>query len=119
MYRLPLSKYGRVRNEYTKGSVAYRYLDRRTSLLLTEGVGFHAQEDLTGLSFLERDAAVMLPVYARFPVVMERGEGVFLFDHAGKRYLDMVAGLGVNALGHAHPRLLAAMTEQAGKLIHL
>ncbi len=61
----------------------------------------------------------MLPVYARFPVVMERGEGVYLFDVAGKRYLDMMAGLGVNALGHAHPRMVAVMAEQAGKLIHL
>ena len=61
----------------------------------------------------------MLPVYARFPVVMERGEGVYLFDTAGKRYLDMMAGLGVNALGHAHPRMVAVMAEQAGKLIHL
>ena len=61
----------------------------------------------------------MIPVYARFPVVMERGEGVFLFDTDGKRYLDMMAGLGVNALGHAHPRLTAALTEQAGRLVHL
>ncbi len=50
---------------------------------------------------------------------MERGEGVFLFDADGRRYLDMMAGLGVNALGHAHPRMLRAMVEQAGRLIHL
>lgn len=61
----------------------------------------------------------MLPVYARFPVVMERGEGVFLFDTDGNRYLDMMAGLGVNALGHAHPRMTAALADQAGRLIHL
>ena len=68
---------------------------------------------------LARDAEVLLPVYARFPVVMERGEGVYLFDTEGKCYLDLMAGLGVNALGHAHPRMVAAMTEQAGRLVHL
>lgn len=61
----------------------------------------------------------MIPVYARFPVAMERGEGVFLFDTEGNRYLDMMAGLGVNALGHAHPRMTAALVEQAGSLVHL
>ena len=49
---------------------------------------------------------------------MERGEGLFLFDTAGKRYLDLVAGLGVNALGHAHPRMVSAIAEQAARLIH-
>ncbi len=68
---------------------------------------------------LRRDAEHLLPVYARYPVVMERGEGVYLFDADGRRYLDMMAGLGVNALGHAHPRMLGAMVEQAGRLIHL
>ena len=71
------------------------------------------------LAMLARDAEVLLPVYARFPVVMDRGEGVFLFDTSGNRYLDLMAGLGVNALGHGHPRLVAALAEQAGKLIHV
>ena len=61
----------------------------------------------------------MLPVYARYPVVMDRGEGVFLYDLDGRCYLDMMGGLGVNALGHAHPRMVRVATEQAGKLIHL
>ena len=50
---------------------------------------------------------------------MDRGEGVYLWDTSGNRYLDLMAGLGVNALGHAHPRLLAAMLEQASKVVHL
>ena len=58
-------------------------------------------------------------MYSRFPVVMERGEGVYLFDTAGRRYLDLMAGLGVNALGHAHPRMVRAMVEQASQLVHL
>jgi predicted acetylornithine/succinylornithine family transaminase len=70
-------------------------------------------------SILERDADHLLPVYARYPVVMECGEGVYLFDSSGNRYLDLMAGLGVNALGHAHPRMVAAMADQAAKLVHL
>lgn len=70
-------------------------------------------------AILERDADHMLPVYARYPVVMERGEGVYLWDTTGNRYLDLMAGLGVNALGHAHPRMVAAMADQAGKVVHL
>jgi acetylornithine/succinyldiaminopimelate/putrescine aminotransferase len=68
---------------------------------------------------LARDDQFLLPVYARYPVVMERGEGCRLFDADGHPYLDMMGGLGVNALGHAHPRMLAAMADQAAKLVHL
>jgi acetylornithine/succinyldiaminopimelate/putrescine aminotransferase len=70
-------------------------------------------------AMLRRDSEYSLPVYARFPVVMERGDGVYLFDTSGNRYLDMMAGLGVNAVGHAHPRMVAAMADQAAKIIHL
>lgn len=77
------------------------------------------EQDSEALDLLCRDRETLLPVYARFPAVMERGEGVYLFDTAGRRYLDLMAGLGVNALGHAHPRMLAAMIEQAGRLVHL
>jgi acetylornithine/N-succinyldiaminopimelate aminotransferase len=61
----------------------------------------------------------LLPTYNRYPVAFERGKGVFLFDFEGKRYLDFVAGLGVNALGHAHPRIVKAIREQAARAIHL
>ena len=77
------------------------------------------RQNAEALASLAHDADVLLPVYARFPVVMERGQGVFLWDSSGNRYLDLMAGLGVNALGHAHPRLLAVMTEQAAQLVHL
>ena len=78
-----------------------------------------ARPSLEASELLHRDAETLLPVYARFPVVMERGEGMYLYDVSGRRYLDMMAGLGVNALGHAHPRLVKVMTEQAGRLVHL
>ncbi|MDO8349526.1 MAG: aspartate aminotransferase family protein [Gallionella sp.] len=56
--------------------------------------------------------------YARLPVSFVRGEGVWLWDSEGKRYLDGLSGIAVNTLGHAHPRLMAALGEQIGKLMH-
>jgi len=61
----------------------------------------------------------LLQTYNRYPVVLTRGKGVFLYDIDEKRYLDFVSGLGVNALGHAHPRIVKAIREQAAKLIHV
>ena len=60
----------------------------------------------------------LLPTYARADVAFVRGEGAYIFDENGNRYLDFGAGVAVNALGHAHPHLVAALTEQAGKLWH-
>ncbi|PYX96253.1 MAG: aspartate aminotransferase family protein, partial [Acidobacteria bacterium] len=61
----------------------------------------------------------LLQTYQRYPVALSRGKGVFLYDLQGKRYLDFVAGLGVNALGHAHTRIVKAIREQSGRIIHL
>ena len=71
------------------------------------------------VEILARDEEYLLPVYARYPVVMERGEGCRLFDVDDKPYLDLMGGMGVNALGHAHPRMLKAIAEQAGLMVHL
>jgi acetylornithine/N-succinyldiaminopimelate aminotransferase len=68
---------------------------------------------------LDRDSETLIPVYARYPIVMDYGQGMYLYDTSGNRYLDLMGGLGVNALGHAHPRMVAAMADQAGKLVHL
>jgi len=57
-------------------------------------------------------------IYGRLPVAFERGEGVWLWDTEGKRYLDALAGVAVCALGHAHPQFTAALQAQIGKLIH-
>jgi acetylornithine/N-succinyldiaminopimelate aminotransferase len=59
-----------------------------------------------------------MPTYARANLTFERGEGSWLISAAGERYLDFGSGVAVNALGHAHPRLVAALTEQATKLWH-
>lgn len=57
--------------------------------------------------------------YTRLPVTFTHGEGVWLWDSNGKRYLDALSGIAVNTLGHAHPRLTAALKEQISKLIHV
>ncbi len=68
---------------------------------------------------IERERRHILPVYTRYPVVLERGEGVYVYDMEGKRYLDLLGGIGVNALGHAHPRMVKVIQEQCAKLIHI
>ena len=60
----------------------------------------------------------VLQTYKRAPVVFTRGEGVCLFDEDGKRYLDLISGVGVASLGHANPALAAALADQAQTLVH-
>ena len=61
----------------------------------------------------------VVPSYARFDLVLERGEGSYVWDVDGKRYLDLAAGIAVCSLGHAHPEITNALTEQSQKLIHV
>ena len=65
---------------------------------------------------LERE--YLLQNYARYPLVLARGKGCYVYDVDGKRYLDFITGIGVNALGHAHPRLVKVIRDQAGLMIH-
>lgn len=60
----------------------------------------------------------LMNTYGRLPVRAVKGEGVWLYDESGKRYLDLVAGVAVNGLGHAHPKLVKALSEQLSTLIH-
>src|SRR5258708_11164933 len=61
----------------------------------------------------------LYPNYRQPPFVFQRGQGSVLWDVSGKRYLDMYAGIAVSTLGHAHPKLSAAIAEQASKLLHV
>ncbi len=61
----------------------------------------------------------LLPTYARSELSFARGEGAYLFATSGERYLDFASGVAVTALGHAHPHLVRALTEQASKLWHV
>lgn len=67
---------------------------------------------------MELEQQYLLQNYARYPVVLERGKGCYLYDVNGKRYLDLISGIGVNALGHAHPRITKVIQKQAGLLLH-
>jgi acetylornithine/N-succinyldiaminopimelate aminotransferase len=62
--------------------------------------------------------SALMQTYARLPVTFSHGEGVYLFDTDGRRYLDGIAGIAVNGLGHAHPAVTAAIRAQADKLVH-
>ena len=62
--------------------------------------------------------AALMQTYSRLQVTFSHGEGVYLYDTAGRRYLDAIAGIAVNGLGHAHPAVTAAIREQADKLVH-
>ena len=68
---------------------------------------------------VELGAQYLYPNYRQPPLVMVRGRGSELWDAAGKRYLDLYAGIAVNTLGHAHPRLVQAIATQAGELMHI
>jgi acetylornithine aminotransferase/acetylornithine/N-succinyldiaminopimelate aminotransferase len=65
------------------------------------------------------EAKLLLGTYERYPLLFERGEGVHLIDENGVRYLDLLSGIGVNALGYAHPAIEKAIAEQSRKLIHI
>lgn len=71
------------------------------------------------MTITEREAAVLFHTYKRLPLEIERGEGAYLIAKDGTRYLDMFAGLAVNALGYAHPAVVKAISAQAAKYTHL
>ncbi len=71
------------------------------------------------MDFINEDKKYLFQNYARFDIAFERGEGVYLYDIEGKKYLDMLAGIAVNALGYNHPKLTSAICEQAKKIIHV
>jgi acetylornithine/N-succinyldiaminopimelate aminotransferase len=69
-------------------------------------------------SVIDLEKQYLLQNYARYPLVLHRGKGCYVYDTAGKRYLDLIAGIGVTALGYAHPRLTKVIREQAGLILH-
>src|SRR5258708_22574925 len=67
----------------------------------------------------ELERRYLVGTYTRYRIALTRGKGVFLYDLDDKRYLDFVSGLGVNALGHAHPRIVKTIREQAARMVHI
>ncbi len=74
---------------------------------------------LTTEEILVRAKSHYTPNYRQAPVILTRGDGVWAWDREGKRYIDMVAGIAVCALGHCHPRLVSAVSRQAQALMHV
>jgi acetylornithine/N-succinyldiaminopimelate aminotransferase len=67
---------------------------------------------------MDLERQYLLQNYSRYPIVVRRGKGCYVYDAEGKRYLDLIAGIGVNALGHTHPRILRVIRSQAALLMH-
>ena len=67
---------------------------------------------------VDLDKKYFMPVFSRYQLVLSHGEGPYVFDTDGKKYIDFLAGIAVNVLGHGHPALVKAVCQQAGKLIH-
>ena len=77
------------------------------------------QSDLSTFNRVQQlEREYLLQNYARYPIVLHRGKGCYAYDASGKRYLDLLAGIGVSALGHAHPRIVKVIREQAGLMLH-
>ena len=70
-------------------------------------------------NIIQAEARYLVPTYSRPPVIFSRGEGSYLFDREGNRYLDFAAGIAVNALGHCHPGWVEALQAQSRKLTHI
>jgi len=71
------------------------------------------------MELLKKAEEYLMPNYARLNIFFEKGEGVYLYDKDGKKYLDMLAGIAVNTLGYNHPKLTNAICEQAKKILHV
>src|ERR1051326_9529244 len=77
------------------------------------------QGPMTSAETIDLFKKYVVPNYARFPVSLVRGEGSYVWDAEGNRYLDFFPGWGCNLLGHCPPRVVAAVREQVGQLIHV
>ncbi|MGH9631608.1 MAG: aminotransferase class III-fold pyridoxal phosphate-dependent enzyme, partial [Bryobacteraceae bacterium] len=77
-----------------------------------------AAETSAKQNIVDLENEYLLQNYSRYPLALTRGKGCYMYDTDGKRYLDLISGIGVNALGHAHPRIVKVIRQQAGLLIH-
>lgn len=78
-----------------------------------------AIKENTNTALHEVDQEYYLPTFKRMPLALERGEGCYVWDVEGNRYLDVLAGIAVNNLGHCHPKVVKAIQDQASKLMHI
>ena len=73
---------------------------------------------MTDEQIYAKDAQDYLPVFARYRIVLDHGDGVYVYDTKGNKYIDFLGGIAVNVLGHNHKELVKAIAEQAGRMIH-
>jgi acetylornithine/N-succinyldiaminopimelate aminotransferase len=73
---------------------------------------------MTNEEIYQKDKDYYMPVFARYQMVISHGEGPYVYDTDGKKYIDYLGGIAVNVLGHAHPALVKAVADQAAKVIH-
>ncbi|MDF2563833.1 MAG: argD 1 [Massilibacillus sp.] len=73
---------------------------------------------MTNEEIYQKDKDYYMPVFARYQMVISHGEGPYVYDTDGNKYIDYLGGIAVNVLGHAHPALVKAIAEQAGKVVH-
>ena len=111
-----------VREALTHGVPAAHILDGRLPHVgphgaLHRGRHRHHGHPVIDESLVQREAAALMPNYRRAPVAFVRGEGAYLYDAAGRPYLDCVSAISVNNLGHCHPAVVEAIRRQAGELI--
>lgn len=76
-------------------------------------------ENLLRETIINIEKEAFIQVYNRLPIVVEKSEGVWIWDKDGNKYLDLLGGIAVNVLGHSHPKITRAITEQAQKYLHL
>ncbi len=97
------------------------FLPRRLSSKyheIMESQSLATQKSSVSEQVMELERQYLLQNYSRYPILIRRGKGCYVYDAEGKRYLDLIAGIGVNALGHAHPRILRLIKSQAALLMH-
>jgi acetylornithine/N-succinyldiaminopimelate aminotransferase len=90
------------------------------SAIVTSGSEVNANPSIEGAlqKIAELEQSYLLQNYARYPLLLHRGRGIYVYDAEGKRYLDLISGIGVNSLGYAHPRITKVIRQQAGLLLH-
>ena len=94
-------------------------LKSQGSVHLTEGITGQKDPQSKYDSVIEKDAKYVMQTYGRQPLLLSKGKGALVYDVYGKEYIDCVAGIAVNNVGHCHPKVVQAIREQAGELMHV
>src|SRR4029078_4463683 len=82
-------------------------------------IGRNAGDGMNSLAFVrKKEAELLVPLYDRYPLKLERGAGVYVYDDRGRKYLDFLSGIGVNALGYNHPAVRRTIARMSARLIH-